>query len=182
MINKDLLFKIGCYFLCLTISQTFTVTRNRFELISLKQNFLKYDSNNLKSSQLRLNCQLHNENSPEYKRTMVEDDQQKVLVSYAALALVPIIWGSYTPIVKDLYSTGGITPPPLAFNLLSYIISWLSLLLFNTFSQFYKQRQDDSSSTSSLSSSQNITNTNLENLAGLELGCWLFAGSSLQVD
>ena len=96
------------------------------------------------------------------------------ILPYAALAIVPIIWGTYTPVVKSLFALD-IPPPGLIFNFLSYTVSFLSL----------------SSATWILSSSNNGDNVEIETSAssssqvsiigGFELGMWLFLGSSAQV-
>ena len=114
---------------------------------------------------------------------------------YAILAIVPIVWGSYSPLVKGLYSAVEvIAPPPLIFNLMSYFVSFSALSLakyVSSRSQVEVDKLDpsvsvsvasaisaDDSSSSSIVASKAIS---LEWKAGVELGLWLFLGSTVQI-
>jgi len=79
-----------------------------------------------------------------------------------ALSLVPIIWGTYSPIIRFVYQLD--TPPPSPLlNFFFYVASVTTLLVTNTIKQ-----------QPLLPSRQTMT-------AGFELGLWLFLGSTLQL-
>jgi drug/metabolite transporter (DMT)-like permease len=107
------------------------------------------------------------------------------LKDYAILAIVPIVWGSYSPLVKGLYSAAEvIAPPPLIFNLMSYFISTSALTVAKYLSPpSVKSNEDNANLASSTASPQdeNIYGLSLEWTAGIELGLWLFLGSTVQI-
>jgi len=94
---------------------------------------------------------------------------------YIILCIVPLIWGTYSPLIKYLYSNANIlAPPPLLFNLLSYIVSFSTLSLAS------------SSSSSSLTSVKDnykpfSTISLLEWQSGIQLGMLLFLGATIQI-
>ena len=108
--------------------------------------------------------------------------QLPIVSDAAILSLVPIIWGAYSPVVKGLYSAPNVVaPPPLVFNLLSYLVSLTDL----TIARYWTTTQiieDDNVAKSSndLNSMQNIT-PGMEWRGGVELGLWLFLGSTVQI-
>ena len=60
--------------------------------------------------------------------------QQKLshVLDYSALFIAPILWGSYSPMIKGLYSTPGMhAPPPLLFDFISTIVSFNALRLLS---------------------------------------------------
>jgi drug/metabolite transporter (DMT)-like permease len=113
--------------------------------------------------------------------------------SYFALGVVPLIWGTYSPLVKGMYSNPGISAPPgLLFNFLSYVCSFSFLTAASWFSTSNNKKDDTTSSTiissSNTSSRIDIKSSGsdrklsrLEIRAGIELGMWLYLGSTLQV-
>jgi len=106
---------------------------------------------------------------------------------YIILCIVPLIWGTYSPLIKYLYSNASIlAPPPLLFNLLSYIVSFSTLSLA---SSSIKSTTAPSSTTTTTSSSLSFDNkilpfstiTPLEWQAGVQLGMLLFLGATIQI-
>ncbi len=93
-------------------------------------------------------------------------NNDNMLVRYGILAMVPVLWGTYTPIVKGLYSSidPNAAPPPVLFNLFSFIVSFLVL------------------SSTKLKSNNSINEIKINEIkAGAELGLYLFAGSFIQI-
>lgn len=108
----------------------------------------------------------------------------KILKDYAILAIVPIVWGSYSPLVKGLYSTAEVVaPPPLIFNLMSYFVSSAALTAANYISSRSNLGKLNASkpNLSSGSSTAISKRYSLEWRAGVELGLWLFLGSTVQI-
>jgi len=103
-----------------------------------------------------------------------------------ALLLVPVVWGTYSPLVKGMYSTAGVLAPPgLLFNLASYSVSLFTLTSASKLFLGYQPtrgkgggEEDEEKFVSNIPFS--FANKN-EWRAGIELGLWLFLGSSLQV-
>ena len=108
-----------------------------------------------------------------------------VLKDYAILAIVPLVWGSYSPLVKGLYSAAEvIAPPPLIFNLMSYFISTSALTVakyFSSSSEKGRELDSDLASSSTAPQNESINRFSLEWRAGVELGLWLFLGSTVQI-
>ena len=117
---------------------------------------------------------------------LADQDATKNLKDYAILAIVPIVWGSYSPLVKGLYSAAEvIAPPPLIFNLLSYFVSSVALAVAGYIANASKGTKGD---TEVSSTNLNVESTDivkkgfsLEWTAGIELGFWLFLGSTVQI-
>ena len=97
----------------------------------------------------------------------LKEYNDNIIVRYGILAMVPILWGTYTPIVKGLYSSIDqiAAPPPVLFNLFSFIISFFAL----------------SSTKLNNNNSKMIDIKTNEIKAGIELGIYLFAGSFIQI-
>ncbi len=97
----------------------------------------------------------------------LKEYNDNIIVRYGILAMVPILWGAYTPIVKGLYSSIDqiAAPPPVLFNLFSFIISFFVL----------------SSTKRNNNNSKMIDIKTNEIKAGIELGMYLFAGSFIQI-
>lgn len=91
-------------------------------------------------------------------------DNESKITNYVALLSVPLLWGTYSPLVKKLYTFDS-APPSLIFNLLSYMTSFGALSFFQG---------------SVPGIIKNATNT-YAFIPGAELGLWLFLGSTLQV-
>ena len=88
------------------------------------------------------------------------------------LALVPVIWGAYSPVVKGLYSAPNVVaPPPLVFNLLSYMVSLAALTVANKMGTTPQPGNLEVES----------RNSSVEWRGGVELGLWLFLGSTVQI-
>jgi drug/metabolite transporter (DMT)-like permease len=104
-------------------------------------------------------------------------DRAQDVKNYLILSLVPAIWGSYSPVVKGLYSSPGIVaPPPLIFNLMSYLVSLVTLSTASSISE--KSRGIGSAEDGAIGAT-GISKT--EWRAGLELGLFLFLGSTIQI-
>ena len=124
------------------------------------------------------------------------------------LALVPVIWGSYGPVVKGLYAAPDVVaPPPLVFNLLSYVVSFAALTAARQLlgpqpsttttgsssgsgsSITSTASTTSTTSTASTTSTTSTTGTSgggggssiAEWRGGVELGLWLFMGSTVQI-
>jgi drug/metabolite transporter (DMT)-like permease len=106
----------------------------------------------------------------------------RVLKDYAILAIVPLVWGSYSPLIKGLYSTAEVVaPPPLIFNLMSYFVSFAALSSANYISSKFNDQKDTTTYTPIESDSNSQKGFPLEWTAGVELGLWLFLGSTVQI-
>ena len=116
-----------------------------------------------------------------------EVEPPMIFKDYAILAIVPIVWGSYSPLVKGLYSAAEVVaPPPLIFNLMSYFVSSAALTLANYISSKSNKEKADAailvaSTMSTVGSGINSKAYSLEWRAGVELGLWLFLGSTVQI-
>jgi drug/metabolite transporter (DMT)-like permease len=102
------------------------------------------------------------------------------------LFLVPIVWASYTPVVKSVYSTANLIPPPvLVFNLLSYMISLSTLVLAASVVKSVGSRgiEDNIDEDNVTIKKDDVVETGGrgEAMIGAELGLYLFGGSTLQV-
>lgn len=94
------------------------------------------------------------------------------------LLLVPLAWGTYGPAVKSIYALEA-PPPELAFNWLNYIVSSSTLAAI---SQLRKPGVTDPTSVDSSGASDATEESNRASiLAGLELGGYLFLGSTVQI-
>ena len=98
------------------------------------------------------------------------DEKQKP--NLLPLFLVPLVWGTYSPIVKSMYNNSTVSPV-LIFNILSYLVSFSSLLLADVVGSTTKTNEESITADSE--------DENLEPRVGIELGMYLFAGSTLQV-
>jgi len=103
-----------------------------------------------------------------------------------ATMTVPLIWGTYSPLIKLVYSGADdvISPPPILFNFLSYLVSFFCLNAAQKL--FFFRKKDDAATTTtttSLEEGSYLTRfaTPLESRAGFELGMWLFFGSTVQI-
>jgi len=85
------------------------------------------------------------------------------IANYLALFTVPLCWGTYSPLVKSLYSSSARDISPLVFNFSCYLVSLLSTL----FVLFWSKK------------SNKLDYLKLRQ--GLELGVIIFLGSTLQV-
>lgn len=114
-----------------------------------------------------------------------EEVPTRVFKDYAILAIVPIVWGSYSPLVKGLYSAAEvIAPPPLIFNLLSYFVSASALTVVQYLSSWSKNTKNEAITANKVvtaSEPDSIKGLSLEWTAGIELGLWLFLGSTVQI-
>ena len=97
---------------------------------------------------------------------------------YAVLSLVPVVWGTYTPITKALYSLET-PPPPILFNLLSYLVSFSVLAIASLLANSHSSRQ--SSDPKAVTCDGKIQEKDVSLIGGFELGLWLFLGSNAQV-
>jgi len=97
--------------------------------------------------------------------------------SVAAALTVPIIWGTYSPVVKSIYSNAEVlAPPPILFNFLTYMVSFLTLNLAQKL--FFPGKN---AVVGSSKHEQTTFSSPLELKAGAELGLWLFFGSTVQI-
>jgi drug/metabolite transporter (DMT)-like permease len=114
-----------------------------------------------------------------------EEAPARVLKDYAILAIVPLVWGSYSPLVKGLYSAAEVVaPPPLIFNLLSYFVSASALTVVQYMSSWSKNSKNElitANKVVAASEPDSVKGLSLEWTAGIELGLWLFLGSTVQI-
>jgi len=108
------------------------------------------------------------------------------LKSSVALLLPPLLWGSYAPLIKGLYTSPLLVtpPPPLLFDFMSVGMSFVALSTLSRFSGAL--RPDDTPSPSSPADVTNNVNGGGGGnngvalaLAGAELGLWLYIGDTL---
>jgi hypothetical protein len=95
--------------------------------------------------------------------------------SYAALFMVPILWGTYSPVVKELYNNASVPPPTMVFNLFTYMISFFTLALVSLIRSFRVDPQTEKSN------SKIVDDRRIVIRAGFELGLLLLFGSTLQI-
>ncbi|GAB5363375.1 hypothetical protein AAMO2058_000877500 [Amorphochlora amoebiformis] len=86
----------------------------------------------------------------------------EVIKAAALLSLIPLVWGTYTPVIRFVYQIDS-PPPSSLLNLAFYVVSVSSLILTSIL-----QNRGPLPSKSSLK-------------AGLDLGTWLFLGSTMQL-
>ena len=97
---------------------------------------------------------------------------------YALLSLVPVVWGTYSPLMSFIFRPSADnslpSPPPLLFNAATFLVSYSLLSTVQVLRRSSPQPP-------------NQTNSNLKGvslatrIAGAELGLWLFLGSSSQL-
>ena len=94
------------------------------------------------------------------------------------LASVPLAWGSYSPLVKSLYTTAELPPPGIIFNAISYAVSVCTLgsLAFITKDGRKKRDISDEEAKNEENEKQRMTL-----IGGIQLGTLLFLGSNVQV-
>jgi len=98
------------------------------------------------------------------------------------LSLVPIIWGAYSPVVKGLYSAPNVVaPPPLVFNLLSYLVSLTALTIARYWTATPREKSGSLLENNNIANSIPSITAGLEWKGGVELGLWLFLGSTVQI-
>ena len=101
------------------------------------------------------------------------------LAPLAATLAVPLIWGTYSPLVKLVYSNADIlAPPPVLFNFMTYAVAFLCLNVANaaqTLLSTWGMREGKDGPGAS------VFATPKELWSGAELGLWLFAGSTVQI-
>ena len=126
------------------------------------------------------------------------------LPRYLVLVSVPVLWGTYPAVVKNLFEHSVVKTPPVIFNLLSYAVSYAVF----AFMEWWFTLRDKSSAAPPKISRQYPTGTLQLNKdmgeqsstsfvqgesinrkqgpvlwqAGLELGLWLFLGSIFLVN
>jgi hypothetical protein len=106
------------------------------------------------------------------------DKRNPQLSHYLVLGIVPIVWGTYSPVVKYIFDSSAASPPPLLFNLASYLVS------FGVFQAI--QSRSAAQSVEALSDPQDVEQEARDRAlllwAGVELGLWLFLGSIFLVN
>lgn len=96
----------------------------------------------------------------------------------AAVLIVPLIWGTYSPLIKKVYSNSDVlAPPPLLFNFLSYLVS---VTFLNAAHKLFFRRSKLGDDEEDYASKKQFASP-LELQSGIELGLWLFAGSTVQI-
>jgi len=120
--------------------------------------------------------------------TSAEDDSLPGWTNILATLTVPLIWGTYSPLIKLVYSGADnvISPPPILFNFFSYFVSFFCL---NTAQKLFFFRKKAATTTTAAITSTSLEEgdsrtrfaTPLESRAGFELGMWLFFGSTVQI-
>lgn len=113
-----------------------------------------------------------------------ETPQRPSIYNIGILLLVPLIWGTYSPLVKSLYSSTeslSTPPPPLLFSLLSYIVSFSTLSLAQQSGNRHQTQESAPMPTTDTSYPTKPKTSVLEWSAGIELGMYLFLGSTIQI-
>jgi len=110
--------------------------------------------------------------------------------SYAVLALVPLVWGTYAPVVKILYSTAPLPPPTMVFTMLSYFASVATLNVIGMVREANKaqvrvaderHKHAEALGGGGLSTGWDVKTPSVDLRAGIELGLFLFVASNIQV-
>lgn len=102
----------------------------------------------------------------------VAHDYEHFIQSYVVLMIVPIIWGTYSPLVKYMYTSVKHPPPPFLFNTLSFMVSYISIIGFAKFLGISNNR---CALVHNIHSSQKKSYSVIA--GGIELGTWLFMGA-----
>lgn len=92
------------------------------------------------------------------------------------LCSVPLVWGTYVPIVRLLYEID----PPIPGFLFSAFYFFISAVTTVGLAQVLEDRNNSSQQASVMVDPAN-DQTKIEFAAGLELGSWLFMGNTLQL-
>ena len=92
------------------------------------------------------------------------------------LCSVPLVWGTYVPIVRLLYEIDPPIPGFLFSAFYFFISAVTTVVLANVLEERNKQQQEESFVVENASNQ-----TKAEFLAVLELGSWLFMGNTLQL-
>ena len=101
------------------------------------------------------------------------------LAPLAATLAVPLIWGTYSPLVKLVYSNADIlAPPPVLFNFMTYAVAFLCLNVANAVQTLLST---GGVREGKLDPGASVFATPKELWSGAELGLWLFAGSTVQI-
>jgi len=95
------------------------------------------------------------------------------MLRYIVLATVPFLWGTYAPLLKFIYTTEENPPPPMYFNLMSYLASFCTMQLVE-WSDFTV------APTLPINLLEKSASIHLWR-GGFELGVWLLAGSMLYI-
>eukprot|EP01041_Mallomonas_annulata_P000632 gene632-1224_t len=148
------LSSLYCICLLLVVCAT-SAFRTKCRFVKLQFLAVKYGSTKLPQPHLQLKL---SNSSP----NLSVSSESKVL-NYAALLTVPLLWGTYSPLIKKLYLFPS-PPPTLIFNLLSFVVSLSTLVTIQS------------------NTDENMSNYTTPALKpGIELGLWLFIGSTLQL-
>lgn len=91
------------------------------------------------------------------------------------LCSVPLVWGTYVPIVRLLYEVD----PPIPGFLFSVCYFFISAVTTIALSGILKQRNDEGTDSIPIENASEQKKEGL--LAGIELGSWLFTGNTLQL-
>ncbi|CAM9601241.1 unnamed protein product [Chrysoparadoxa australica] len=106
------------------------------------------------------------------KRVREGGDGKKPFSPMLLLASVPLVWGTYGPSVKRMYDMSASAPPGLFFNLACYMVAapslWLGALIAK-----------NNRKVSAPTGGGDVGHVWLK--PSVELGLWLFLGSSFQV-
>lgn len=113
----------------------------------------------------------------------LDDSKSKTnLPNYLVLATIPILFGSYTPVVKYMFDTSTVPPPPLVFNFLSYFVAFAIFQLVESRKNVFKRKHliEEEERIGEVSKlNENTPRISLLLRGGVELGLWLFFGSLL---
>ena len=175
------MFIFLCFSLLIIFTQAFKVAfddqlMKRFRVVNHKLN-LKRD--NLFSSQIdpiALEENLLESNN--VKNNKNDDADEPGVLNLIVLASVPLAWGTYSPVVKSLYTTAEVPPPGIIFNSISYAVSACTLasLAFLTKNGRKKLNISDEEAEIEENEKQRMTL-----IGGIQLGTLLFFGSNIQV-
>jgi len=110
------------------------------------------------------------------------DKRNPQLSHYLVLGIVPIVWGTYSPVVKYIFDSSAASPPPLLFNLASYLVSFgvFQAIQSRSVAQSVEALPDPVADPQDVQ--QEARDRALLLRAGVELGLWLFLGSIFLVN
>lgn len=111
-------------------------------------------------------------NSNESLSSTEQAQEASSLPGLLVLASVPLVWGTYVPIVRLLYEID----PPIPGYVFSAAYFGISAITTTVLASVFSEEDRPSSTLS-----ENLSEGQAQTLAGLELGSWIFMGNTLQL-
>jgi hypothetical protein len=102
-------------------------------------------------------------------------DEALSLPGLFVLATVPLVWGTYVPIVRLLYEID----PPIPGYIFSAAYFGISAVTTTVLANLFAKNDHPSRRPSD--DNTNLSTDQTQTLAGLELGSWIFMGNTLQL-